>query len=57
MKLYDDCPKCGEPYDTDKYDLYICPRCGEEGSSACCNPGGNYTLCIDCNSLDVDGEE
>lgn len=46
------CPKCGLEFDPFVEDLVECPRCGQEGSTACCNPGGADTLCIDCNSED-----
>lgn len=42
------CPKCGQEFDPREASIYECPRCGQEGSSACCNPGGNNCLCMNC---------
>lgn len=46
------CSKCLEDFDSALHELFQCPRCGEEGSSACCNPGGLFTICLDCNAED-----
>jgi hypothetical protein len=44
----DICPKCGKPYDTEKDDIIICPRCDQAGATNCCNPGGRNCICLDC---------
>ena len=42
------CPKCGEPFDPAKDEVVECPKCGIEGSTKCCNPGGQNCLCTEC---------
>lgn len=42
------CPKCGEEFDPKLDRIYECPKCGIEGSSRCCNAGGNNCLCVQC---------
>lgn len=44
------CPKCGEPCDPKEDTVVECPRCGKEGSTACCNMGGRNCLCNDCEN-------
>lgn len=43
-----ECPKCGEEFDTDDDQIVTCPECGCEGSTACCCPGGVGCICIEC---------
>lgn len=42
------CPKCAAIYDARQDVLELCPRCGELGSTACCNTAGKGCLCIQC---------
>jgi hypothetical protein len=44
------CPKYGEKYNPEEHSVYVCPKCETEGSSACCNPGGNNCLCASCEN-------
>ena len=51
------CPRCGEPYDPKEDQIVECPRCGREGSTACCNSGGKGCLCVECEENEDDVEE
>ena len=42
------CPKCAALYDARNDVLETCPRCGELGSTACCNTAGKGCICIRC---------
>jgi Zn finger protein HypA/HybF involved in hydrogenase expression len=42
------CPKCGQEFDPREHEVVECPRCGVEGSTACCNPGGRNCICVAC---------
>lgn len=44
----DTCPKCGGGYNPAEDQVVMCPECGCEGSTACCNPGGAGCMCWDC---------
>lgn len=46
------CPKCGMSFDPKEWSIHECPRCGCEGSSKCCNPGGNNCICIECEEAE-----
>lgn len=48
VSSHSNCPKCGAPFDRSEHCIYECPRCHIPGSTACCNPGGNNCLCIEC---------
>lgn len=50
------CPKCGQPFDPTEHGIYECPRCCAPGSTACCNPGGNNCLCVDCENTPPEKE-
>jgi predicted amidophosphoribosyltransferase len=43
-----ECPKCGEWFDNTQDNVIVCPVCGIEGSTACCNSGGVGCPCIQC---------
>lgn len=44
----DDCPKCGEPFDQDEYELVECVTCGIFGCTKNCIQGGKLTECLTC---------
>ena len=44
----ENCPKCGQPFDPKVDQVIECPRCGQEGATRCCNPGGRNCLCLEC---------
>lgn len=46
--MFEDCPKCGEEFDDREDQIVICPECNSEGSTACCNPGGQGVICLEC---------
>ena len=46
------CPRCGEPYDPVEDKLVMCPECGREGSTACCNPAGVGCVCLECEDAE-----
>lgn len=41
------CENCGEPIDP-KFGVATCSDCGNEKCVEFCIPGGNRTLCLDC---------
>jgi uncharacterized C2H2 Zn-finger protein len=45
---FEPCPKCGQLFDARGEQVVSCPRCGKEGSTACCNPAGVGCICIAC---------
>jgi hypothetical protein len=42
------CPKCGLAFDPVEHQVIECPRCGVQGSTNCCNPGGRNCICAAC---------
>jgi len=44
----DNCPMCGSEFNPERDDLLTCPRCGVDGSTACCMSAGRGTICADC---------
>ena len=46
--MIDRCPKCGCSFEDEEDDIVICPTCGIEGSTKCCNPAGRGSDCVKC---------
>jgi hypothetical protein len=51
------CPSCGEEFDPSTDEIVECPRCGKEGCTAYCCPGGNNCLCVECEGKGDEKEE
>ena len=48
MAASEQCPKCGEEFDAEKYEIIDCPECFSAGSTRCCNSGGRGCVCAEC---------
>ena len=54
LQIEDKCPKCGLRFDGAIDTVIHCPRCGQPGSTACCNSGGKGVICIQCEEQSHD---
>jgi len=51
------CPKCCGEYNPRWDEVLTCQQCGYEGSTQCCIPAGQNSICTDCDSDDNDEAE
>ncbi len=49
------CPSCGDTINP-SYGTSVCPQCGGTKCGEFCIPGGNRTLCVNCEEQNASEE-